>query len=79
MPLCWIRLIASLHEKVNQFNQKSSDTKISYAVGKAHTSWYAEKVTMKVVFEKADHNMCQNKMAMKESRAMQLADENNNS
>lgn len=72
-------IIASLHEKVNQFNQKSSDTKISYAVGKAHTSWYAEKVTMKVLFEKADHNMYQHKMAMKESRAMQLADENNNS
>lgn len=60
-------IISSLHEKVNQFNQKSSDAKISYAVGKAHTSWYAEKVTMKVLFEKADHNMYQNKMVMKKT------------
>lgn len=58
-------IISSLHEKVKEFNQKSSDTKISYAVGKAHSSWYAEQVTLKVLFEKADHNMYQNKTAMK--------------
>ena len=66
-------IISSLQEKVNHFNQKSSDTKISYAVGKAHTSWYTEQVTMKVLFEKADHNMYQHKMAMK-AASKQTAD-----
>ena len=60
-------IVASLHEKVERFNQESSDIKLSYAVGKAHASWYNKDVTMQVLFEKADYNMYQHKMAMKKT------------
>lgn len=61
-------IIDSLYEKIERFNQESSDIKISYAVGKAHSSWYDTNVTMQVLFEKADYNMYQNKMASKNRR-----------
>lgn len=61
-------IIASLNEKIAQFNKDSSEITISYAVGKAHSSWYDEEVTMKILFEKADHNMYENKLKMKERR-----------
>lgn len=65
-------IIASLRKKIERFNQESSDIKISYAVGKAHTSWYNKDVTMQVLFEKADYNMYQNKMASKDRREKDL-------
>ena len=61
-------IIDSLHEKIGRFNKKSSDIKISYAVGKAHSSWYDTAVTMQILFEKADYNMYQNKMDSKNRR-----------
>ena len=47
------------------WNQGSNSIQISYAVGKAHSSCYVGNVTMKVLFERADYDMYQNKMAEK--------------
>ena len=60
------KVLDNLNEKITAFNHESSDIKISYAVGKAHSSCYNEDVTMKVLFEKADYNMYQNKMKVKQ-------------
>lgn len=59
------KVIDKLNEEIAAFNHESSDIKISYAVGKAHSSCYNEDVTMKVLFEKADYNMYQNKLCVK--------------
>ena len=59
------KIIATLNENITAFNQGSNSIQISYAVGKAHTSCYVGNVTMKVLFERADYDMYQNKLADK--------------
>ena len=59
------KIIDTLNENIIAFNQGSNAIQISYAVGKAHTSCYVGNVTMKVLFERADYDMYQNKMADK--------------
>ena len=59
------KIIATLNENIRAFNQGSNSIQISYAVGKAHTSCYVGNVTMKVLFERADYDMYQNKLADK--------------
>lgn len=62
------KIIATLSENIRAFNQGSNSIQISYAVGKAHTSCYVGNVTMKVLFERADYDMYQNKLADKNRR-----------
>lgn len=62
------KIIATLNENIRAFNQGSNSIQISYAVGKAHTSCYVGNVTMKVLFERADYDMYQNKLADKNRR-----------
>ena len=59
------KIIATLNENITAFNQGSNSIQISYAVGKAHSSCYVGNVTMKVLFERADYDMYQNKLASK--------------
>ena len=58
-------IIDTLDKNIADFNQGSNAIQISYAVGKAHTSCYVGNVTMKVLFERADYDMYQNKLADK--------------
>mgnify|MGYP002619756287 CR=1 FL=1 len=58
-------IFSTLNENITAFNQGSNSIQISYAVGKAHSSCYVGNVTMKVLFERADYDMYQNKMAEK--------------
>lgn len=62
------KIIATLNENIMAFNQGSNSIQISYAVGKAHSSCYVGNVTMKVLFERADYDMYQNKLANKNRR-----------
>lgn len=59
------KIIVALNERIAVYNKEGDSARISYAVGKAHASSYDEDVTMKVLFEKADYNMYQNKQAVK--------------
>lgn len=61
-------IIATLNENITAFNKGSNSIQISYAVGKAHTSCYVGNVTMQVLFERADYDMYQNKLADKNRR-----------
>ncbi len=58
-------IIDTLDKNIADFNHGSNAIQISYAVGKAHTSCYVGNVTMKVLFERADYDMYQNKLADK--------------
>lgn len=59
------KIIDKLNENITAYNQGSNAIQISYAVGKAHSSRYVGNVTMEVLFERADYDMYQNKMADK--------------
>ena len=59
------KIIDKLNENITAYNQGSNAIQISYAVGKTHSSCYEGNVTMKVLFENADYDMYQNKMADK--------------
>ena len=59
------KIIDKLNENITDYNQGGNAIQISYAVGKAHSSCYVGNVTMKVLFENADYDMYQNKMADK--------------